>query len=201
MILIEAADLLLPESPVTQMGDQDHITCTFVRTGFSDPAFANGNDMVVLVLRSPGTNEPTLAAPAYRRSPDCARSKRRHAAGFLTEQSSDSDQAVDNDIVRASAGLNLQAIQRCLLANGGRVDVAAMSEAVEQHVIHELGEGVVELSRPAHSLDDVVGNSQLKTFSRDELIPRLTLGGKAAPTGCAVCGPIGAGKTFIFLRP
>jgi hypothetical protein len=69
---------------------------------------------------------------------------------------------------------------------------------VEEFVLSQLGEDVVEIKKPSHGLDDVVGFTELKKFLRQELIPRFRAGGVAALPGAAVAGPIGSGKTFVF---
>jgi SpoVK/Ycf46/Vps4 family AAA+-type ATPase len=61
-----------------------------------------------------------------------------------------------------------------------------------------LGDDVVEFKKPHHTLDDVVGFERLKSFLRQELIPRFKAKGEQALPGAAVAGPIGGGKTFIF---
>ena len=69
---------------------------------------------------------------------------------------------------------------------------------VEEFIQAQLGEDVVEFTKPGHTLAEVVGFSRLKEFLRQELIPRFQAKGDQALTGAAVAGPIGGGKTFIF---
>ncbi len=101
----------------------------------------------------------------------------------------------------STAGLGIQSLRQ-LLRQTRHADVtpepADVVEAVERHVSSELGEDVVEFQRPTHTLGDVIGNTQLKQFLRDEFVPRVQSSGDDALSGAAVAGPIGAGKTFIF---
>jgi SpoVK/Ycf46/Vps4 family AAA+-type ATPase len=69
---------------------------------------------------------------------------------------------------------------------------------VEQFIQSQLGEDIVEFKKPTHRLEDCVGFSGLKTFLREEFMPRLAATGPEALPGAAVCGPIGGGKTFLF---
>jgi SpoVK/Ycf46/Vps4 family AAA+-type ATPase len=57
---------------------------------------------------------------------------------------------------------------------------------------------LLNFKKPTHRIDDLVGFANLKTFLRNELIPRLQTTKTGALPGAAVCGPIGGGKTFIF---
>jgi SpoVK/Ycf46/Vps4 family AAA+-type ATPase len=77
----------------------------------------------------------------------------------------------------------------------GQADVI---DKVEDFIQGQLGEDVVEFSKPAHKLDSVIGFTRLKKFLGEELIPRFRATGPEALPGAAVGGPIGGGKTFIF---
>jgi SpoVK/Ycf46/Vps4 family AAA+-type ATPase len=69
---------------------------------------------------------------------------------------------------------------------------------VEEFIQGQLGEDVIEFKKPSHRLDAVLGNSKLKQFIREELLPRFRATGDKALSGAAVAGPIGGGKTFVF---
>jgi hypothetical protein len=69
---------------------------------------------------------------------------------------------------------------------------------VEHFIQAQLGEDVVEFSKPSHRLTDVMGFTNLKKFLAEYMIPRLKLSDDRALPGAAVAGPIGGGKTFIF---
>ena len=69
---------------------------------------------------------------------------------------------------------------------------------VEEFIQSQVGEDVVEFKKPSHTLEHVVGASNLKAFLKRELIPRFMADPDKALPGAAVSGPIGGGKTFIF---
>jgi hypothetical protein len=104
-------------------------------------------------------------------------------------------------LARATAGLSIHAVRQLLLASLYRrqpVSRADVTAQVEHFIQAQLGEDVVEFSKPEHRLDQVVGNRRLKKFLRESMLPRLRLPDDRALPGAAVAGPIGGGKTFIF---
>jgi hypothetical protein len=207
MIIIEAADLLLPDAPITQLNDADRHRVSILHDWFSDPGFVNGDDAVVLlaesrgmlnqrVMRLPQMLEVTVPAPNevergafidwFARQPGWERAA---SLGMSPAQ-----------LARHSAGLSNQALMQLLKAaiHSGVLDAKAVTAKVEAYIQSQLGEGVVEFSKPQHTLENVIGFAKLKQFLREELIPRLRRSDDGALPGAAVCGPIGGGKTFIF---
>lgn len=208
LIVVEGAELLVPDAPVSSLSDADRRRLAICRDWFSDPGFLEAHDAVVLVAES----RSQLAGPVARLpqlfeievpSPDIATrlsyvdwyqaglEKGRTLGSWGTHQ----------DVAEATAGLSIHALAQLLkgaVHRGEPLRVADVVEAVEVFLESQLGEGVVEVSRPSHRLDDVVGNRRLKRFVQEEMIPRMTMGGAAALSGAAVAGPIGGGKTFVF---
>ena len=100
-----------------------------------------------------------------------------------------------------TAGLSIHALRQLLVRaahSGAQIHPRDVFEKVEEYIRKQIGEDVVEFKRPEHTLDDVVGFGKLKSFIREELIPRFRSTGVAALPGAAVAGPIGGGKTFLF---
>jgi hypothetical protein len=208
LVVVEGADLLLPEAPISSLSDADRRRVAICRDWFSDPGFLEADDVVVLVAES----RSQLAAAVGRLpqlaeveipAPDPATRERWLAwyeAG-LPKGKKLTAWAPRAEVAEATAGLSIHAVAQLVkgaVHRGERLEPGDVVEAVEAFLEAELGEGVVEVSRPSHRLSDVVGNRRLKAFVAGELLPRLTMGGAAALPGAAVAGPIGGGKTFVF---
>lgn len=208
LVIVEGAELLLPEAPVHSLSDADRRRIAICRDWFSDPGFLEADDAVILVAES----RSQLAAPVARLpqiaeveipAPDAA--TRTRFLGWFEDALPKGKKlrawAGHAEVAEATAGLSIHALSQLVKGaahSGEPLATADVVEAVEEFLEAQLGEGVVEVSRPAHRLADVVGNRRLKEFLREELIPRLTMGGAAALPGAAVAGPIGGGKTFVF---
>ena len=212
LILVEAADLTLPagDGDVSRLNPADRHRVAVVEDWFSDPGFANGDDTVVLLAGSVSGVHPRVAAlPTVRtvrvEAPDRATraayvegfQRDRRAAGLAVAELPGGAGALAD----RAAGLSLHALRELLLTaahGGGAIDAAAVTRSVERFLEKRLGEGVVGFSKPEHRLEDVLGNSRLKAFLHDELLPRFRSSGGDALPGAAVAGPIGGGKTYIF---
>jgi SpoVK/Ycf46/Vps4 family AAA+-type ATPase len=208
LVIIEGADWLLPDAPVAQLADADRRRIAICRDWFSDPGFLDAGDAVVLVaesrsqLASSIVRLPQLVAVEIP-APDTVERARFLAwlEATLPEGAHLETYAPRAEVAEATAGLSLHAIAQLAKASvHTRRPLAAgdIVRAVEDFLERQLGEGVVEVTRPAHRLADVVGNRRLKAFLSEEMIPRLRMGGSAALAGAAIAGPIGSGKTFIF---
>ncbi len=208
LILVEEADLLLPEGNIATLSRADRHRVGIVFDWFSDPDFQNGSDSVVLVAESPSlvhqrvTRLPYVLTVEVPAPDDGARA--HYLAWF--EKNQPKDRALKlwanaEGVVRATAGLSLHAFRQLLLGaqhGGGELGAADVVDKVAEYIQRQLGEDVVEFKRPTHTLADVIGFTRLKKFLEDELVPRLRSTGKDALTGAAVSGPIGGGKSFIF---
>lgn len=210
IILIEGADMILPEAPITQTSDSDRQRVMICQDWFSDPGFVNGNDSVVLIAESrsqvhhrisrlPQIMEVEIESPDYE--------SRLAFIRYFNAPSVDREVGVvslwagDEDLAELAAGLSLHALNQML--KGARHDARCLDQLsvvhkVEQFIQSQVGEEVIEFKKPEHRLNDLVGFTQLKKFLRDELIPRFSTSGPEALPGAAVSGPIGGGKTYIF---
>lgn len=208
LILIEGADLLMPDAPIASLSDVDRQRIGICHDWFSDPGFLTGGDSVVLIAESRSLLHHRIArlpqlleveVPA----PDA--SVRAHFIAWfeaaLPEQARAKLGTSAAGLAQWTAGLSLQAVMQLLKGASHeerpltQTDVVAK---VESFIQSQLGEDIVEFKKPSHRLTDVVGFRRLKEFLAKELIPRLALSGPEALAGAAVCGPIGGGKTFIF---
>ena len=205
LVLIESADLLVPETEISRMSDTDRQRIAICHDWFSDPGFLNGDDSVVMIAESASLLHHRIArlpqvveieAPA----PD-ADERAAFVRWFKSTIGETEHFGTALEFAAATAGLSMHALMQLLKA--GRHARRTIGEPevmvkVEEYIRAQLGTETVQFKKPPHTLDDVVGYAGLKQFLREELIPRFRMDGPEALPGAAVCGPIGSGKSFIF---
>lgn len=209
IVIVEAADMLVPEGEISRLSDADRHRISICHDWFGDPGFMNGNDAAVLISESrslvnqriarlPQIVEISVPAPSHADRLGLIDwfEKRGLPPGAELQTWGTRD-----DLARLTAGLSLHALLQLL--KGAVHEKRALCQAdviakIEDFIQSQLGDDVVEFKKPGHSLNDVIGFSKLKKFIRDEMIPRFRADGAWALSGAAVCGPIGGGKTFIF---
>jgi len=207
LIVIEGAELLLPDAPIHNLSDTDRQRVTICHDWFSDPGFASAGDSVVLIAESRSLIHQRVArlpqlleveVPA----PDEA-TRLEFIQHYLGTEAGKSVKlwSTPEDLAKLTAGLSLHALAQLL--KGAFYEKRVLSQAevvakVEHFIQSQLGEDIVEFKKPVHRLEDCIGFTRLKKFLREEFMPRLAATGPEALPGAAVCGPIGGGKTFIF---
>jgi hypothetical protein len=208
VIFFEGADLVLPDAPVHNLSDADRHRVAICQDWFLDPGFQRGGDSVLMlcesrsllnqrVARLPQILGVEVSAPDEEARLDFVDwfRQREEVRGRVKLWGS------PRDLAQMAAGLTLHALWQLL--QGITHEERALTPGdvvgkVEEHVQRELGEDIVEFKRPHHHLENLIGFRALKEFLRGELIPRFQIGGEGALSGATVCGPIGAGKTFVF---
>ena len=208
IVLIEAADMLIPEGAIPTMSDADRHRISICQDWFSDPGFMGGGDSVVLIAESRSLiNNRVSRLPQLIEVPVPSPSLAERAAlieWYDERQPADRKARLwgaREDLARFTAGLSIHALMQLLRGashEGRPLTLGDVVAKVEAFIHGQLGEDVVEFKKPSHSLDDVVGFENLKKFLREELIPRFRAAGPDALPGAAVSGPIGGGKTFLF---
>ncbi len=208
IILIEGADFLIPQGEIPRLSEADRKRVMICRDWFCDPEFMTGNDSVILlteskmalnqeITRLPQLLEVKVPAPDLdHRRYFISWFKNHHPAGEGLKLWSS-----QTDLAELTAGLSIHALMQLLKLTaytGQTLQPEDVVAKVQEFIQAQLGEEVVEFSRPSHTLKQVVGNTRLKAFLKDTFIPRLKKTGKAGISGAAVAGPLGAGKTFIF---
>jgi len=208
LIIIEAADLVIPEGEITNLSDVDRHRVSICHDWFSDPGFINGNDSVVLLTESRSLlNHRVARLPqvleVHVPSPDTG--VRKHFISWFNRKLPETARirlwSTQDELARLTAGLSVHAVMQLLKGAAHQKKKLAQEDVVEKvegYIQSQLGEDIVEFKKPAHKLKDVVGFARLKEFLKDELIPRFSSTGDDALPGAAICGPIGGGKTFIF---
>ncbi len=208
MIIIEAADMLLPagRGDVAHLNDAQLRRISIVSDWFGDPQFINGGDSVCLIAESRSQVHPRISRLPQLLAievPSPATEQRLHYINHFQSQAENEAElwSTPGRLAEFSAGLSIHALRQLLVQaayNNQRMEPADVISMVQNYIQSQLGEDVVEFKKPSHDLDSVVGFTQLKQFLRDKMIPRLKAKGEAALPGAAVAGPIGSGKTFIF---
>ncbi len=208
LILIEAADMVIPQGEISRLSDADRHRISICQDWFSDPGFMNNRDTVVLIAESRSLiNERVQRLPQVIEvkvdAPDAAMRK-EFISWFKARQPEDRPlrfRMSQTELARFTAGLSNHALMQLLKGHCHARRTLTLTDVVgkvEEYIQSQLGEDVVEFKKPLHTLKDVVGFAALKKFLKEELIPRFRSSGPEALPGAAVCGPIGGGKTFIF---
>ena len=209
LIIIEAADMLLPEGEIPRLSLADRHRVSIAQDWILDPDFMNGKDAVVLTTESKSLMNSRLTRLPQMISveiPSPALDERKHFISWFnrTQMPKEEDLRLwgtQEQLAMMTAGLSLHALRQLLISacySGGKLEPQDVIEKVSDFIQSQLGEDVVEFKQPAHGLKDVVGNQRLVSFIQTKFLPRLTATGPDAIAGAAVCGPIGSGKTFIF---
>lgn len=206
LIIVEWAHMIIPDGEVSRLNEADRHRVMILQDWFSDPGFMHGEDSVILLTESASRlNQEIVRMPQVLQvevpAPDEA--TRRHFVQWYmaTHEGKVKLWAGVDELVILTAGLNLQALHQLLMEavhEETTLDPKDVFKCVEAYIISQLGEGVVEYSKPHHKMTDLIGYTQLKTFLATKVIPRVRKTGKGTLSGMIVCGPIGAGKTFIF---
>jgi SpoVK/Ycf46/Vps4 family AAA+-type ATPase len=209
LIVVEGADMILPsgDGDVARMNDAQLRRISIVSDWLSDPAFYGGKDTLILLAESRSLIHPRVSRlPQVLSieipSPD-TESRKHFLEVHASKQAPGAAGTVEDrqTVAGATAGLSLHALRQLVLVSdylNKPIDRKDTTAQVEAFIQAQLGEDVVEFNKPEHTLNDVMGFSQLKTFLSEYMLPRLRLGDDRALPGAAVAGPIGSGKTFIF---
>ena len=207
LIIVEGADMLLPagNGDVASLNEGQLHRIAIVQDWFSEPGFIAGKDSVCLVAESRSLIHPRVSKMPQIIGIEVAspnlENRQHYIDTFLVENKAENPWEGSGSLASSTAGLSLYALRQLLAGavySKEKLQAKDVIGKVEEYIKSQVGDDVVEFSRPAHSLKDVVGATKVKNFLLEELIPRLKAGGKQALSGCAVSGPIGSGKSFIF---
>lgn len=196
LIIIEAADMSLPQDDIARMNLADRHQIAIVQDWFCDPLFAEGHDTVVLIAESRSQIHRRISSLPQMLSieiPYPGLDERNCFIVSMIKKANILDVPDRLDVL--SAGLTLQALRQLFCRK--RITTDDVMQMVEICIIQQLGDGVVEFKRPSHTFKDVRGFSVVKTFLQEEVIPRFRGEPESALTGAAIGGPIGGGKSFI----
>lgn len=207
LIIVEAADMLLPEGgQLANLHDRQLHRISIVHDWFGDPDFVDGSDSVCLlgeskslihsrIARMPQVLSVDVPAPPLGERVQYIEWRLQHTTPQPKLWSS------HEALAECTAGLSIHAIRQMLSGTaytGEPLTPGSVFDKVEEFIRTQLGDDVVEFKKPAHTLDDVIGFRRLKEFLREDLMPRFKASGKKSLPGAGVAGAIGSGKTFIF---
>lgn len=207
LIVVEAADMLLPESgDLSGLNDRQLRRISIVQDWFSDPEFVEGGDSVCLLAESKSLVHNRVSRMPQVLSVDVAAPSLAERVRYIGEYIERAEPkpklwSTEQALGECTAGLSIHALRQMLAGaaySGEPLSPATVFGKVEEYIRTRLGDDVVEFKKPEHRLTDVVGFQRLKKFLGDELIPRFKADGDKALPGAAVAGAIGSGKTFIF---
>ena len=209
LIVIEATDMLLPEGEIRSLNLADRHRISIIQDWISDSEFMKSTDTVVFISESKSlVNSRVVRLPQVVdvEIPSPEVEARRHFISWFNRKQKPTNKELNlwgsqSQLAVLTAGLSIQALRQLLVSacySGEKLRPERVIEKVSEFIQAQLGEDVVEFKKPAHSLNDIVGNRKLISFLKDQIIPRITTTGKDSISGLSVCGPIGSGKTFIF---
>lgn len=207
VIVIEGADLIVPEAPVSQLSEADRHRVAICQDWFTDRAFMDGRDSVILVTESrsqlngriarlPQLEEVEVGAPdeaqrlAYVRWFDRQLPAERKLKVWSTFE----------ELAAYTGGLTIVAMRQMLMgADGETIQPSAVVDKVESFLKGQIGDDVISFKRPTHTMKDLVGNSALLAWIVAEFIPRIrSTDPDVAYAAAIVGGPIRTGKTYVF---
>jgi hypothetical protein len=196
LVMIEAADMVIPEEQVARMNISDRRRVAIMHDWFSDPAFLNGGDTTLMIAESRSAVHHRIAKLPQVISVDIPLPDKAARQHFIDQFTANCELKISKPtIADETAGLSIHAIRQLLLS--GDLSDQNIALQVEAYMTAQLGDGVIEFKRPSHTLEQVIGFRRIKQFMRDELIPGFLSAGDESLSGAAVGGPIGGGKTFI----
>lgn len=192
LVIIEAADMLLPEDQFSRMSLADRRRVGIIHDWFSEPDFIHGGDSVILISESQSAIHSHVSRLPQVLAVDVPSpnfEQRKHFVNWGPEAK------LPPDFIKNTASLSIHALRQLLCR--GEITQSDVISKVEEYITSQLGDAV-EFKKPTHNLDDVVGFRRLKNFLRKEMMPRITRDDDGSLPGAAIGGPIGGGKTFIF---
>jgi hypothetical protein len=196
LIIIEAADFLIPEEKISSMSLHDRRRIAIIQDWFADLDFVHGPDSVILITESKASLHSKISTLPQVLSVEIPYPNSLERQKFIDWFCSLKNiSSVPDSLASNTAALSIYALRQLMCSD---LDSSRIMAKVEEYIISQLGEDVVEFKKPTHKLDDVIGFTRVKNFIRNEMIPRIKGGSSTALTGAAVGGPIGGGKTFIF---
>jgi AAA+ superfamily predicted ATPase len=204
-VIIKHADTLLPDAPLSQMADIDRQKLTLLTEWFTDPAFMESNEQVILISPTVAAVHEQIRRLGHLASINVPLPDASRRAGFLQWMQGQLRRAVTlsrplEEFSSLTAGMTLLTLQSMLLhaSHGdGQLAEADVLLALNRLLESELGDKI-EMVRPVHTMKDVIGATALKKELGRVKALLETRDPKVAPVGILVAGPNGVGKTFVF---
>jgi hypothetical protein len=194
LIIIEGADILMPENELNRMNIADRQRIAIVHDWFSDPTFVYGHDTVILLSESRSQLHQRVSKLPQVMEVEVLLPNLEEREAFILKTLGKMPESCPN-LAQITAALSLHALKQLLAQK--KIDTAAVTLKVEQYLKSLVGEEAIKFKRPVHSLDDARGNSVIRKFLKTEVIPSFKGPAATAITGLVFGGPIGGGKTWL----
>ncbi|MFC1853266.1 ATP-binding protein, partial [candidate division CSSED10-310 bacterium] len=204
-IVIRYAETVLPSGPLDRLSENDRQKVTLIRDWFSERDFTESSDLVILIsdtnadVNQKIKDQPHLYTVTIP-YPDQDERKRYIRKLYHIHKNDIAMKESQKSLANLTAGLRLTGIEDIFLDAAHRkdeIDRTAVIVKVNQVLTKQVG-AYLEIFKPIHTLNDVLGNTELKRKLK-ALKKRLkSLDPLVVPSGILVSGPNGVGKTYIF---
>lgn len=204
-IIMEYFDSIIPDSPVSHMGDQDRQRLIYLKEWLTEPSFVDSPHLLMLIAETAsGVNESVRSLPhlVHVHVPLPDEDERKAFLRWVLHQNPDLTlKGSQISFARLSAGmtcLGIEQTMRLAKYRKGKLENDDFTFYLNRLLAASIGDHI-EIIQPSHSLDDVIGATALKGHL--DRLTRVLKSGKPeiAPVGILVTGPNGVGKTWIFM--
>lgn len=207
LIIIEGTEAIIPDSSLSQLGDNERMRVQICLDWFKDPDFIESGDAVILVTESKSMINQVISRLPHLIEIEVPSPDEKQRGHFIDWFNCNQDKthklkpgSLKKELAPLTAGLNILALRRLLknaAHSGGLINESDVAAEVKRFIEQQLGD-IVEFKVPSHSLSDIVGCSKVKEYVRKKVIPRFKSTGSDSLPGATVCGPIGGGKTYFW---
>ena len=204
LLWVTGADLILPEAEIAMMNEnQLNLINVLINMGLCDSLRQSENIMVLQALQG-NVNRALLKAGAFRRIsvPLPGEETRSYFISFLRTHPKFSttipeDLKVD-EMARLTNGcrlIDIEGLGRKASFQGTKITRNAINK-IKANAINDISEGQLGVIIPGKTLDDVIGNENIKRFIRyQKALARE--GSRSMPSMVVLMGIPGAGKSHL----
>ena len=204
-IIIEHAETVLPNSVIPQMGDSDRQRLVFFKEWLTETEFVGSNHLILLTSETcSAINESIRSLPHMVNTniplPD-ETERKQFISWCLKTNMGLRLEGSQKSFAQLSAGMTLLGIQQTIVLAQYKKRRLVQNDFVHylnRLLVNQIGDHI-EVVSPAHSMDQVMGNSALKKQLKRLKIALESTSHDVAPTGILITGPNGVGKTFVAL--
>lgn len=201
-VIIEAAETIVPESPIGTMAPEDRDALVTISSWGRDPQIAAyGNIVILLTENQTDIHSQIRAASAKFESIMLDIPTEAQRAEYIDTLKTSYDFEWDitpEQLARATAGLSLIHIQDILLraAQVGALTFSLVKERKDDIIRSEYE--VIEIMEPTHGWEAIGGLERVKQFFNRSVIDPIKAGNnKRVPMGILMTGPAGTGKSIV----
>ncbi len=205
LLWVTGADLILPETEIAMMNEnQLNLINVLINMGLSDSVRQSENIIVLQALQG-NVNRALLKAGAFRRIsvPLPEEKIRRHFISFLAVHPRFSVTMPENlnsdELTRHTNGcrlIDIEGIARKCLFQKTKMTGSAINK-IKADAINDISEGQLGVIVPGKTLDDVIGNDNIKRFIQyQKALARE--GSPSMPSMVVLMGIPGTGKSHLI---